>query len=423
MRHFCLLALLAGCDGYDPGGIPLDAGGDGAQHCLAVHDAGGPFVSSSTRTVWEEEPHVAAAAGSVVASFIDIFPDHNSSIGFAVSHDDGATWKKPGQIDSPGARVASDPVVAADSHGTFYLSWVGYRHDTSGNANDMHVYVSKLDPTTDAFLAPVEASNGESTLQLDKPWITIDTNDDVLLTWEDGTNGNFLQFARSTDQGATFARSVIAVASGEFFNLAFPCLDRAAPGPLYVVASASQHGVVLFESEDGGAHFTRRPEIASDAVFHDPTCVVRGSDVWVSYDVGSADYTAELAPPARAVRVAHSPDRGQSIDRNVTVSNGPSGTQYNLSTLAFSGNALELLYYQGHIDFDVTLERATSTDNGVTWMHETLAHPGVMTTARGLPCFPGDYIGSTITGGALYIAYSDNNAGRVHTAFLRVTSP
>src|SRR5262249_50379188 len=158
-------------------------------------------------------------------------------IGFAVSHDDGATWKKPGQIDSPGAGVGSDPVLAADRQGNFYLTWVGYRHGSSGNATDMHIYVSRLDPLTDAFLPPVEASSGESTLQLDKPWLAIDTNDDRLLTWEDSTQGNLLQFARSSDKGASFARSLIAVGSGEFLNLAFPCLDGTQSGqvPLYVV--------------------------------------------------------------------------------------------------------------------------------------------------------------------------------------------
>ncbi len=84
---------------------------------------------------------------------------------------------------------------------------------------------------------------------------------------------------------------------------------------------------------------------------------------------------------------------------------------------------LELVYYQGHVELENTLERATSADGGITWTHATLAHPGRFTTARGLPCFPGDYIGTTIAGGSLFIAYSDNNDGRAHTAFLRVASP
>src|SRR5262249_22818086 len=152
------------------------------------------------------------------------------------------------------------------------------------------------------------------------------------------THDNRLQFARSSDGGATFTRSVIAVASGEFLNLAFPCLDRAQSGPvpIYVVTTASQHSVVLFASDDRGVTWTRRRQLASDAVFHDPTCVVRGDELWVSYDVGSGNYVATLVPPGRAVRVLHSPDRGQTVDRLVTVSDGPVGTQYNLATLALA---------------------------------------------------------------------------------------
>jgi hypothetical protein len=421
--RFALVVCLLGCGSSDPGGVPLDAAGDGGQHCLPVHDAGGPFISASQRTVWEEEPHLAATgSGDIVAGWIDIFPDHNSSIGYAVSHDQGETWARPGQIDSPGARVGSDPTVAVDSHGNFYLAWVGYLHDSSGNTKDMHIYVSRLDGATGMFQPPVEASDFSTTLDLDKPWMTIDANDDVILTWEDSTHGNQIVIARSTDHGATFSQGLVAVAEGEFLNLAFPCLDRSSGVPLYVVANSSQHNIVLFASEDHGVNFARRPQLADDAVFHDPTCVARGNEIWVSYDLGADNFVAEQLPLSVAVRVMHSGNRGLSFDRSVLVSNAPIGTQYLLSTLAL-GSALELVYYQGISGGDATLERATSTDGGLTWKHTTLTQPGVFITARGAPCFPGDYFGTVAAGGSLYIAYSDNTNGRVHTAFHRFPSP
>ena len=423
MRFALALALL-GCGSSDPGGVPLDAGGDGGQHCLPLNDGGGPFVSQSQRTVWEEEPHLAAGGlDDVVVGWIDIFPDHNSSIGYAVSHDRGDTFTKPGQIDSPGARVGSDPTVAVDSHGNFYLAWVGYLHDSSGNAKDMHIYVARLDAGTNSFNAPIEASDGSSMLDLDKPWMAIDTNDDVLLTWEDSTNGNVIAFARSSDRGATFVRGVVGVADGEFLNLAFPCLDPAGGGvPLYVVLNTSQHGIALFESEDHGANFARRPDLAGDAVFHDPTCVARGDHIWVSYDLGADNFVSDKLPQAVAVRVMHSANRGLSFDRSVLVSDAPLGTRYLLSTLAM-GQALELVYYQGIVGADAELMRATSTDGGLTWTHAVIAAPGLFITSRGASCFPGDYIGAAVAGGSLYVAYSDNTSGRVHTAFKRVASP
>src|SRR5262245_53208914 len=203
-----------------PDGSDIDAPTIDAPMPDAAID-GPKFISQPAATIHEHEPMIAAdGQGMVVGAWIGYFSNITTN-GYAVSRDDGMTWARPGQIDSPGARGSGDPVVAADAAGNFYLSWIGFARDASGNPSDIHVYVAKLDRTSGQFGPPVEATDGTPG-NVDKPWITaIDGGSTLLVTWADLGTAQALMAATSTDQGATFTRHVVR--SGSFANLAFPC--------------------------------------------------------------------------------------------------------------------------------------------------------------------------------------------------------
>ncbi len=171
--------------------------------------AGAPFTSIGAAS-YEAQTSVASdAKGAVVAAWIGFFADNTSGIGYAVSRDAGATFTPPVYIKSPGGRASSSPVVAVDGQGRFSLAWLGFTFDF--NNPDEHVYLSRLDNATETFGAPVIASDdGTSTTRdFDKPSITIDAKDDLLITWADFTGSGMgapasLTLARSSD-GATFS--------------------------------------------------------------------------------------------------------------------------------------------------------------------------------------------------------------------------
>jgi len=315
-------------------------------------------------------------------------------------------------------------VVAVDPQGHFYVTWVGFVRTGGQGATDMHIYVSKLG-AMDTFGTPVETSDGSTTSSLDKPWITVDGAGAVLNTWADLGNGALL-FAKSTDGGATFTRSTIVSNGGR--NLMFPCSDPATPtGPYYVTYIAGSN-VGVRRSMDGGTTWAlvvpNAP--ATDAVFQDPTCAVHGNDLWVAYAQGTQGFTSASTPPGDAVHVLHSPDSGATYGAAVTVSNGPSGSEYLLPQLTrTAGGKLEMIYYQGAGEGSpATLVRAESADQGATWTSSAAYMPGTFTRNRAAVSWLGDYEGLFAAGGNLYSVFGDNTlSGHTHIRFLRFAIP
>src|SRR5262249_58964021 len=78
---------------------------------------GPKFISQPASTIHEHEPMIADdGQGMVVGAWIGYFSNITTN-GYAVSRDDGLTWARAKQIDSPRARASGDPVVAADEIG------------------------------------------------------------------------------------------------------------------------------------------------------------------------------------------------------------------------------------------------------------------------------------------------------------------
>lgn len=385
---------------------------------------GGPFTSKGTSSYEAQTSIAASTKGAVVASWIGFFSDNTSAIGYVVSRDSGATWTMPKYVSAPGGRLSSNPVVAADGQGRFYLAWLGFRVATP---SDEHVYLSKLDEATETFPAPVVASDdgAATTRDFDKPAIAVDANDNVLLSWSDFTNPAtpVLTFARSAD-GATFTRSTIAGGAG-FGNLGYLCLDATSgpSAPIYLVHLAVGATLSLEKSTDEGKTWQSSAVPAVDVVFQNPTCAVHGNDVWVGYASGMAAPSPSFNAPGDAVFVARSPSGGGSFDTPVSVTGAP-GTQLYLfpQLIAAPNGKLELVYYEGVDAMPAKLTRATSAD-GATWTRAPLADPGTFTLDRTIASWLGDYLGLASAGGSSFVSFTENTENKAHIGFKKVAAP
>ena len=409
-----------GGNGGAGGGSGGSSGNGGSGGALS-----GP-ISTGDGTTLETESTVAAdGRGTVVAAWnaITVAGSNVSElIGFAISHDDGDTWMPAHHVDAPGGRTGGDPVLAVDSSGTFFLAWMGFQFDTSGNITNGQIYLSRLDG--DSFAAPTLVST-DGTPQIDKPWITVLHDDALLVTWGD-LGQQTIRGARSTDHGATFVLSTVA--SGAFRDLAYPCVDASLAGAPISVAFINgglgngAAAVALSRSTDGGTTWSQpQTVVASGVVTADVDCAARGNELWLSYLAGTMDGSANGDnTPGDAVRIVHAAD-GATFETPITVSAGPAGSLYSLPEMVRMGDGkLAVVYYQGQLAQATTLVRAYSTDGGATWTHADWTVAGTLTTSRERDDWLGDYLGLSSAAGNLYATFGDNTGGRTHIRFARM---
>lgn len=404
------------------------SGGTGGATGGTGGATGGPF-SSQGGSVYETQTSVAADdKGGVVATWIAFNADNTSSIGYAVSRDGGKQWAPPRTIPSPGARLASNPVVVADKKGVFTLAWLGFRLDAINP--DEHIYVSRLDAQTEEFGAPTVASDDDAktNYDLDKPSLTVDATDALLLTWADFTGSGSgvpvsTRFGRSAD-AQTWNRVTVAN-DATFGNLAYLCVDTSAGAgaTLYMVHLGANGTVSLRTSVNQGQAWELRPTPATSTVFQDITCAVKGTNLFIAYASGAALFTPGEDSPGDAVQIMHSANGGTAFDAPVTVSDGPAGDQYLYPRLvrAPSGK-LQIVYYQGTKGNPAKLTLASSAD-GKAWTTSPIADAGTFTVDRTIASWLGAYVGFAIPAEKGFATYADNSSNKAHIAFAEVALP
>ncbi|MEZ4300875.1 MAG: sialidase family protein [Polyangiaceae bacterium] len=415
---------------------PAGGGGTGGTGTTSMGGTGGtgttsmgmPFTSKGDSSYETQTSLAADDQGGVVAVWIAFFADNTSGIGYAVSRDGGDTWTAPSVVKSPDGRLASNPVVVADSKGVFSLAWLGFRVD--GNGPDEHIYVSHLDNGTDTFGAPIIASDDgtKTTLDFDKPGMKVGPADELLLTWADFSataNGGpaNLTFARSTN-GTDFTKSIIT-SDATFGNLASLCVDLSDPAvgaPLHLVHLGANGTVTLRTSTDDGANWTLKSTPATMTLFQDITCAAFGKDLWIAYASGTALFSPTEDSPADAVMVMHSSSGGTNFDTPVDVTNGAQGEQFLFPQLvrAASGK-LGVVYYQGVVDGNAQLVLASSAD-GKTWTTSPIAASGKLTIDRTIASWLGAYVGFAIQANGL-VSYADNSENKSHIKFAQIALP
>lgn len=414
------------------GGSGNSGGEGGAGGTAGSGGAGGgmgmPFTSEGPSNYESQTQIVADTKGNLVAAWMAFASDGTAVIGYAVSRDGGTNWTAPKTIAAPDGRLSSNPTLAMDSQSRVALVWAGFRPDF--NNPDEHIYFSLLDSATETFPAPAIATDDgtKTTLDFDKPAITVDANDNWLVTWADFTGTNMggpasLVFARSSD-GKTFTRTMVTN-DATFGNLAYVCLDRTlgANAPLYMVHLGANGTVTLRISADKGLTWQLHSTPAANAQFADITCAVGGQNVWITYAAGTAPFMPGYETPTDAAMVMHSKDGGTTFDAPVAASKPAAGEVLLYPRMARSASGkIGVVYYQGKTDGPAKLILASSAD-GVTWSNSPIADTGTLTLDRTIASWLGGYVGFTIAGEKGFVTYADNSANKSHVKYAEIALP
>lgn len=363
----------------------------------------GTVISVAPGWLFQSETSVAAAPdGRVAVAWIDI-AQTGSSIGYAFSTDDGATFGPPAAISSPGGRLASDPSVVVDAAQNVWVAWVGYFLKGGGAPSDMHVYVAKAPAGSTTFGAPVEVSDPADTSQYDKPWIAAPAAGGLVVTYERAGSDLAVVAARSAD-GTSWQQAAIAsdTTASLFRNLALPCAPKTG-GRIWATylaidetATKPTAEVRLSRSDDGGATWSAETTVSApgEAVaFDDPMCVAEGNDVWISYGLSSdslmeADMTT---PKLSAIRLAHSADGGQTVAARLDAHDAAAGTFFMHPQIALEGGgAIDLTYYAGNADMDTagTFRRSRAA-TPATGFGPSMVVDQPITSSRNAASWPG----------------------------------
>jgi hypothetical protein len=405
-------------------------GGEGGS--AGTGGAGGgmkmPFTSEGASSYESQTQVVADTKGNIVAAWMAFGADGSAAVGYAVSRDAGANWTAPKTISSPDGRLSSNPTLAMDSKGGVALVWAGFRPDF--NNPDEHIYLSLLDAQTETFPAPAVASDDGTltTLDFDKPSVTVDASDNWLVTWADFTGTNMggpasLVFARSLD-GKTFTRTTVTN-DATFGNLAYVCLDQSlgANAPLYMVHLGANGSVSLRISTNNGQTWTLRSTPATNALFQDITCVAGGTNLWISYASGTAPFMPGFETPASAAVVMYSKDSGTTFDPPATVSNPAADEVLLYPRIARSASGkIAVTYYQGKTDAAASVVMASSL-NGSPWVNSPISGSGKLTLDRTIASWLGGYIGFAIAGEKGYVTFADNSTNKAHVKFAEIALP
>ncbi len=422
---------LAGQGGHAPG----SSGNGGAGGGQSVDPS--KIISLSDQSVIESEAHVATASnGFVAVAWISIPEMEPGAIGYAFSVNNGDSFVPPAFVKSPDDRTASDPVLAVDQQKNFYLTWVGFYRDSNGEPFDMRIYVAKANAGTTVFGAPILVSDPNEGSFADKPWITVTPKGAILATYgRESSKGWGIVAARSED-GVNWKRSVIvedSIQSKVFRNLSFPCVANDS-GAVYAVYArlGSDTSIRMHRSDDDGVSFPTSTELvvnaANEQVGYDgPSCVARGSDIWVSYGLSNTPGGAENSAVLYSVKIARSNDFGKSISQWSDAHDKDAAVFYLHPQLALADdNTLHLGYYAGDFDQDPegSMRRSLSLDAGQSFSaSEAIGTPITFLPDRGDFRWLGDYMGFAFRAGSLYTAYTDNASGVAHIAFKRIDLP
>jgi hypothetical protein len=429
----CTLGQKQPCSCTDSVGTQIcDTSGQwGACRCAAPPDAAPSHrvISASNGSIAEAETHLAIAPdGTIVVVWIAI-GGAGSSIGYAITRDGGATWTEPATMGDPNGRESSDPVVAADAQGNFYATWIAFRRDGGGNANDFVLYVAKLGAGASTFGAPKPV---DTFPQGDKPWIAVTSANTVVVTYMADVGGVSTLFAqRSRDEGATWTRStILSPTNGDAANFVVPCAPKTGTRlwATYLSIEGGSFGQRLRWSDDDGATWpdANTKYFADQASAVPAACAAKGSDVWIAYGRWKTMPTEREAPLDEA-RVVHTAD-GVTFLSNAKATDAKTAKVY-LQDLAIddASGELVLTYYGGDRDGDPagTLRRTFSKDSGRTWSpSEPVVTPTVTFTAdRGSLRWLGDYVGTAVRGDEYVVSYVDNTGRTMHIAFFKGARP
>lgn len=283
---------------------------------------------------------------------------------------------------TPSGNGNFNPFVASDNRGGFYLAYI--RRD-EGRSDVM----LRHSPSGKEFSSPVRVNdrNGDATVRNENPpKVAVSANGDVYICWaneREKWKGD-IRFARSTDQGKTFAPAITinSDAGGQPTGHAFQSVAVDQKGRIYLAwidernKKPEDRGAEIWMSisTDRGRTFSRDRKILSDV------CECCRSNIQV--DSAGRLFLSYRTVPAkgpmyRDIIVARSDDGGKSF-----TSTAVSKHEWEINACPVAGPGLNIdregrvtvIWFTG-IESRPGLYYATSSDHGATFSERRLLDP------------------------------------------------
>ena len=411
-------------DGVPPG---TNDGGACVTPIVAPSPAGGLFgtaqnVTSGVQFASECQLAVDGTSKRVVIAYNDL---SGNGIGFTRSGDDGLMFQAPlvlpanTLVDMNNSQ--SDPVVAVDAAGTFFISFLGYDLDANGNTSKMQLWVARSNDGGVTFadifpaLPAAEGKNGG----LDKPWIAVNPVDQSLMvTWFlAGASNTEIRMSRSVDHGQTWSTPVTLSdstrpqADRNLAQLAFGADGMAVVAWVELVSEqfgAADNQIYLQRIKadgtlDGANVLVSRPP--DSPAFDDPSVAVFGTNVYVGFVSGTPKGDWD-------VRIATSLDGGATFATSVQVNDDSTcATHFNQQIQTDAAGNVHALwidnrYLVGNVFHAVSAPATSMAPLGFGAGTFVNSASFGFTTDRASSQWLGDYLGMSIVGGEIYAAWS-----------------
>jgi hypothetical protein len=331
-------------------------------------------------------------------------------------------------VTLPGGLAGSDPALAVDASGNFYLAMLG-EHVARAMVDYTQIFVAAAPAGTTTFGTPVEVTNSAQSLINDHPKIHVTTGGTIVVVYGEfpspTSTKSVGRAATRLDGGSWQIGTIVDAPDALGANLFWLCEGAGILYTAYLETTASDSHVALRSSTDDGATWSAGSTVVSLATELpaglDPGCVASGDDVWVMYATNAAPTMgATLLDSAQTMPVVHVGNRGTVPDATAfDALDKAAGALGLLPVLVRDtmGN-LVVVYLSGNAEGDTggSLRYTRSTDAGFA-PSVRVDGPLVFTLNRTTNNWLGDYLGAVASGRRLLLAYPMNVSGTTDIYF------
>lgn len=387
------------------------------------------LLSLDGASQFEVESFLLERAGDLAISWEAYGCDDVTRVGFTRRRP-GGRFDRIRYLSSPNGQMASNATLGFDGNGSLFVAWASWtpgpdRAQPHLGVSDIHIQFARWPAGQAGFLPPVGLDEVIPDALYDKPWLLTTADDAILVSYSDLRRGG-IWVAASADGGASFTRVLVDPTMG---NLASLCADGR-PGGAFVTYFANR-AIVFAHTADGGATWSA-PRLAalSDAsgavALHDPMCVAKGDEVWISYGRTGDPYDTPVEC-LQQVRLLHLTRGSSSPGSDVLALAAPADGFLLFPQLAAGpDDSLVLAIYRATGEGTGTADLVTvvSADGGLTFGPPAVIATGFSPTLRRhVPDWLGDYFGWGPMAGRMGAAYIDNASGFSHIALDEAALP
>jgi hypothetical protein len=440
-RHVCVPS-----GGQNGGGVTPGTADGGACVQPIVNPPGTGAIFTANQQISkglmgaECELAVDAAHNRVVVSWIDVLASGSSKIGVSISDDDGDTFSAPVLLPPDTSVIKgseqSDPVVAVDPAGNFFVTWISY--DQAGqSATNMNVVVAEapVGQGFDTFYNVTPATEWTTVADLDKPWIAASPTDGALYaTWARLSNfAADIRMSRSADSGQTWSPAVTISDTADRPNVErnLAQIVVGSDGKAYatwIEIGAQQFGAttnqVYVQAIDSDATKLGKNVLvtggADSPTFDDPSIAVSGSNVYVGFISGTSSGNWD-------VRVGASLDSAASFQPSVKVNDDATcATHFHHQIVVDGAGNVHAIYYDnrylvGNVFHQQSPPAATGQNLAFSPVTFVNSATFPFTTSRADQNWLGDYLGLAVGANTLHALWTDPRLGTAQIFYAKAS--